>query len=572
MKNYEISKLSKETLLSDKFINEYFLSPESADVNFVEALNNRVRELGISIEFEKEKKRINEECFSFDKVANYYIEKERNAKYNKAKQEAPFEIEELTKETILQEGVFAYMLSIEDDIQRMKINLKLEERADSLGVKSQFLRMLKTFQKRYNSNIKYNHVEIGEMMLKNFPMGIYNNELYIYINGVYTNNQKLINQHIIKCYQEATINMRKEVTNYLSIQCDNNFESLNDNYINFKNGLYDIRNKKLLDHTSSIFTINQLPIDYDNNPPKVKEIDEFLNRITCNNENRKQAILEIIGYSMTTSIKKQKSFIFYGKKAGNGKSTLLNILEYLNGKNNTSHVSLENLDNNKFSLAEMIGKNLNISSEMTKEYLKDVSLFKMIVTGDTVASEKKFKDRVDIKPYAKLILTANELPKVADKTNGFYRRLHIILFDAEFSEEEKNNFKFEKLISKGALQYLAYISLMAYINMGNNFSNYEESAEILNQYKIESNNILAYLASEELKAFLNKNSTTIYRSNVYSDYKLFCEKNQFNALGNTHFYKEIRELKIVIESKYNGIPTFKFIENWKEKINLLAYP
>ena len=95
---------------------------------------------------------------------------------------------------------------------------------------------------------------------------------------------------------------------------------------------------------------------------------------------------------------------------------------------------------------------------MTKEFLKDSSVFKQIVTGDTITVEEKFKDRHTIKPYAKHIFTANELPKDADTSNGYYLRLFIIPFEAIFTEEEKRNFDFNELVTEQALEYLASIS------------------------------------------------------------------------------------------------------------------
>ncbi len=65
---------------------------------------------------------------------------------------------------------------------------------------------------------------------------------------------------------------------------------------------------------------------------------------------------------------------------------------------------------------------VNIVSEMAKEFLKDSSVSKKIVTGNIITVEEKFKDRYTIKPYAKHIFIANELLKVAD--TSIIKRIH----------------------------------------------------------------------------------------------------------------------------------------------------
>lgn len=114
---------------------------------------------------------------------------------------------------------------------------------------------------------------------------------------------------------------------------------------------------------------------------------------------------------------------------------------------------------------------------MTKEFFKDSSVFKQIVTEDTITVEEKFKDRYTIKPYAKHIFTANELPKVADTSNRYFRRIFIIPFEAVFTEEEKRNFKFDELVTQEAIDYLVAISLNEYVKVRNTnkFSNEKET-------------------------------------------------------------------------------------------------
>ena len=147
----------------------------------------------------------------------------------------------------------------------------------------------------------------------------------------------------------------------------------------------------------------------------------------------------------------QKAFIFLGKTAGNGKSTLLKVIDELIGDSNISHITLQSLQQDKFSSSSLTNKLLNMVAELPRNHLKTIEVFKSLVTGDKMAAEKKYKDSFTIKPYAKNLFTANELPRVDDKSDGYFRRLNILIFDKKFTAKEVDAFDFKKLITQEAL-------------------------------------------------------------------------------------------------------------------------
>ncbi len=98
----------------------------------------------------------------------------------------------------------------------------------------------------------------------------------------------------------------------------------------------------------NFFSMNQVDVNYIANPQKIIAVDDFLDKISSYKKERKNAILEMIGYSMTTSVKLQKAFILYGETARNGKSTLSNVIQALIGKDNVSNISLKDMARNAF--------------------------------------------------------------------------------------------------------------------------------------------------------------------------------------------------------------------------------
>ena len=78
-----------------------------------------------------------------------------------------------------------------------------------------------------------------------------------------------------------------------------------------KIGLYDIINQKLIEHSPLYFTTCQIHAEYKTDFNYNNNIANFLDDITCNNWERKQCLLQYIGYSMTYSTDLEKALILY---------------------------------------------------------------------------------------------------------------------------------------------------------------------------------------------------------------------------------------------------------------------
>lgn len=481
-------------------------------------------------------------------------------------EEPPFEIEKLTKDKIINKEIFEYIFSITDPASREKIIMKLEEKADSFKVLPNFKKVLKQYEKSYSNNknnTKQAHNEIANILIQNNNIYTFENDICVYENGVYKKDEKSISRKVIELVPDATIHFRNEVYQYLLLTAKEKEVNRESGIINFKNGLYSIKNQKLYEHTPKFFSINQIDTNLNLQAKKVQAIDDVLNRLSSDIPERKQTILEMIGYSMTTSIKLQKAFILYGPTARNGKSTLLNLIRELIGRKNIGEVSFQDLNTKQFAGIGIKGKILNIGDEMTDDYIKDVSRFKMWVTGDDLEVEEKFKPRQKIKPYAKFIFNANKLPKVADKTDGFYRRLQLIPLETSFTNKDANKFNFSELTTKEALEYLAKISLEAYLNMEEDFANNKESQNEVNKYKNVNNNVLSFLEDKDyIRTFIEANTTTKKAMEVYSYYQKFCKENGDVAIGRNAFYKEIEQHKHIFKGKYQGWTTYTFDKDY----------
>lgn len=474
---------------------------------------------------------------------------------------------ELDKDSILTENVIETVLMIPNAEMKERYIATLENRARELKISQNFKRLFKSIDEKINKqknvkNVKkeekITHDKVANILMLENNLVVFENDVCIYEDGVFKRAEEIIYKKIIQINPNANTYFRKEVYNYLLLIAPQAFFNRESGYINFKNGLYDINKKILIEHTPSIFTMNQIPHEYN---PEAKEhelLKETLMKIACYKLERYNAILQMIGYCMTTSIHLQKCFILYGKTAGNGKSTLQNIITALIGQSNVSVIPLDELTNNKFASGAIKGKLVDMGSEMSKEYLKDVSTFKQWVTGDEIAIEEKFKAKQKINPYAKFIFNANELPKVSDKTDGFYRRLHIILMEAKFNKSENKAFKFSDIVTEEAMEWLLKESLQAFLNM-DDFANTDESDEIINKYKIENNSVLMYIQDlGNIKEIIKKNGYSFKRNILFSDYKWWCEDSGYQRVGKTTFYNYLKSVKGITFNLLHGYDLVTF--------------
>lgn len=479
-------------------------------------------------------------------------------------------IENLTAREILGKDVFDCIFSIDEPIKRGQVILEFQTKAKELGVITPFKEILEECKKNYKKikrieekqreNTKdLSHDEVAEKILSENELRVLYDDIYIYENGVYKNDKRILGNKIIKEVKKATIRFRSEVCEYLKlIATKANFDREN-NVINFKNGLLDLKTGTLNEHTPDFFSINQINTNFNPNAEKVQAIDDVLDKLSNGVSERKQTILEMIGYSMTTSVKLQKAFILYGNMANNGKSTLLNIIDKLLGEENIGKVSFDDLTEEKFSASGIKGKILNTRAEMPNTYIRNVGKLKELIGGDSIEIEEKYKTKQIITPYAKYIFNANELPKVADKTNGFYRRFQIIMFEHSFTSKDLQAFDFNELVSQKALEYLAKISVEAFTNKGELFANSEESEKVINKYKKENNNVLLFLDDiDYIREFIEGNVSTKKAIDVYEYYKRYCRENGDMPVGSQKFYKEMEKSEFITKGKCQNWITFTF--------------
>jgi P4 family phage/plasmid primase-like protien len=149
-------------------------------------------------------------------------------------------------------------------------------------------------------------------------------------------------------------------------------------------------------------------------------------------------LLELIGYTtIVFEYPLHKAFMLLGR-GSNGKSTYLRMLKDILGRHNIASIPLQaftDLDY-RFLWASLVGRMANIFADLPRTPLSYTGVFKVLTGEDDLILDRKGKEPIrSYTNYAKMIFSANELPRTMDLTYAFFRRWIIVDFPNAFTED-----------------------------------------------------------------------------------------------------------------------------------------
>ena len=385
--------------------------------------------------------------------------------------------------------------------------------------------------------------KFANYMINNHHIVKINGQLHIYKDGIYCSDLNVIAGVMRSYIPNIKKSQKTEVIDYMYDMTEE--KELSDaRYIGFNNGVYDVVDDTLNAFSPEYVITNKIPWDY--KPDAYSELaDSTLNKLACGDAAIRALLEECIGYCFYRANTFNKAFILTGDKS-NGKSTFLKVLTVLLGEHNVASLDLKNLGD-RFSKASLFGKLANIGDDISDEFVPDASLFKKITDGGRIQVEKKGQDPFEFNPYVKLIFSANDIPRIRDKTGAVLRRLVIIPFNARFSESDADynpNIKSD-LTQDTSIEYLIMLGCQGLKRLlaTQKFTISQKVEEERQAYNIENNPILAFIEEVGKEGIVNEPTNEVYKR-----YQVFCAENNYQPTSNIVFSKSINktlELKTV---------------------------
>ncbi|MBC6714265.1 phage/plasmid primase, P4 family [Treponema sp. Marseille-Q3903] len=165
-----------------------------------------------------------------------------------------------------------------------------------------------------------------------------------------------------------------------------------------------------------------------------------------------------MGYALSGDVSEQCLFILWGTGA-NGKSTFLNVLQYLFGDYACStmiETFMKKNSEQSNDLARLKGARLVTTSEIELGKQMSESLIKTVTGEDDLTARFLYGEYFSFKPTFKIFMATNHKPKIRGADNGIWRRIKMIPFTVTIPPEQRDKKLTEKLIAEnsGILNWL----------------------------------------------------------------------------------------------------------------------
>lgn len=400
------------------------------------------------------------------------------------------------------------------------------------------------------------HNVFGDYLMRENHVKRIKGQLHVYREGVYVSGYKYIENSMQKLLPTLTSRQRTETLKYLEVMNpDDNDTETDVNLIAFRNGILNIRTMELLPFSPEYIITNKIPWDY--NPNAYSEVlDNALNQWSCNDHEIRLLLEECVGYCLYRKNHLEKAFILTGQGA-NGKSTFLDVIKNLLGTKNYSPLDLCEMDE-QFATTMMNEKLANIGDDISTDYLKGktLSIFKKAVTGNQFKAENKGVDAYTMKPTAKLLFSANKIPRFPSAgLKAIKRRLVIIPFNATFERQlsdgsENPDYDFmlgEKLKQQSSMEYMILLAVEGLKRAleQKDFTHSTKVQKEMEEFEKDNDPVSQWLDSlkeseEDDEAIINY-LTREYFSTIYASYSTFCYENNSKPLKSGNLSKELRK-------------------------------
>jgi len=181
------------------------------------------------------------------------------------------------------------------------------------------------------------------------------------------------------------------------------------------------------------------PVHYDRDA-KCPRWDQFIDEVTCGDNELAAFLQRSIGYSLTALTTEQCFWILFGG-GSNGKTTFVETILAMMGDYGCqikTEVLLETRYEQKdYHIAELHGKRFVAACESNMGRRLATSLLKQATGSEQLIGRRPYERPFAFYPEFKLWLSTNHRPNVTDSSDAMWRRIHAVPFRARFVKREE---------------------------------------------------------------------------------------------------------------------------------------
>ena len=373
-------------------------------------------------------------------------------------------------------------------------------------------------------------------------------EMFVKDGGVYRTGpaERMIESEVELEEPNETNNFAKEVIGHVrrSTYVPSSTFDADLDIVNLENGLYRLSAGRLEPHGPEYASRIQIPVRFD---PKATcpKIMRFLKEVLPNPDDVVN-VLEDAAYALIRDTRFQKAFMYIGN-GSNGKTTWLQTLNALLGRENVANDSIHDLGIGRFGAGNIEGKLAVIYPDIANAEITLTGKLKAIISGDRITVERKGIQGHPITPFAKLYYAANALPVVSDDSDAWFRRWRITAWPVQVDSEKQDPNLLSGLTTPQELSGLFNV-LAAFARRLIRQGGFSYDATI-KQTREEWGN-----RSNVIRAFVSKclevqkdggRELACPSADVYSAYTKFCLDQNFTPKKQTGFVEELKTVAVV---------------------------
>lgn len=313
-------------------------------------------------------------------------------------------------------------------------------------------------------------------------------------------------------------------------------------FLNVLNGVVDIQNGKLLEHSPEYRFTSVIHANYlgkKANAPR--KFNAMLDGWFPDTPDGRQQLLECLAYLFSEYHTAKVAFYCVGAP-NTGKSVLLNLIELMLGDDAVSHVPLEQFGD-KHILPTLYGAKVNCYAERDEggKPLTKTGAFKAYVGGDWLLANPKHLPPFKFKAKGKPIFMSNRPLRIDPRISedALSQRFIFIEFCNPVKKENRIAV-FERVLfteERDEILTMLVPVLRHWLENGRKFTE-SEGAKRLMEYLLEQKCSLEEFVESSCRLHPN-GFTMIWK--LVEEYEWFCEANALEALTPTVFIRDLVE-------------------------------
>ena len=216
------------------------------------------------------------------------------------------------------------------------------------------------------------------------------------------------------------------------------------------NGVVCLNTGTLLTPDPKMLITRQVSTQYDSDAPCPTWL-QFLDQCFLSDEETIDYIQKALGYSLTGMVNEEVLHFCFGM-GRNGKSVLANVMTKLMGDYAITAPAemLMRRDRNGATndIARLCGSRLVLANETRSDQRFDDLTIKTLVSTERISARFLHNEYFDFWPTFKIWIRGNHKPVITDDSNGAWRRIRLVPFENNLSEEKADSELENKLLAE----------------------------------------------------------------------------------------------------------------------------